>query len=85
MNITALSNMMPKTAPTDAPTATPTTECCALDEEELLWAEEGSEEAVTVTTSPAAPVDVIKVPELALVTPDVEVDVITFNPLMGIP
>lgn len=77
---------MPKTAPTDAPTATPTTECCLLDEEEpLLRADGASAEAVTVTTSPAAPVDVVTVPELVLVDPDADVDAITFSPLTGIP
>lgn len=71
---------MPKTAPTDAPTATPTTECCPLVEEEpLLWADDASVEAVIVTTSPAAPMDVVMVPGLVLVAPDVEVDAITFG------
>lgn len=77
---------MPQTAPTDAPTATPTTECCPLDEEEpLLWADDASAEAVTVTISPAAPVDVVTVPELVLVDPGADIDTITFSPLTGIP
>lgn len=86
-NTPTLRRMVPTTVPMDALIAISTTKLCSPCMEELLWADVALAlvDAVIVTTSPAAPVEMVVATELVLGVADVKVDESTLRPLTEIP